>query len=246
MADFFISYNKADCPWAEWIAWQLEEAGSSTLIQVWDFRPGGNFVLEMQAASAGSKRTIAVLSPDYLAAHFTYPEWAAAFSGDPQGADRKLIPVRVRDCAMKGLLSQIIYIDLIGLDEARAKVELLRGVTSSRAKPPRPPAFPASAKPTFPGTGHTPSSTKTNSPPPAPEMHAGSLLALFQSVYEFAMAKMYKTRHDAEVFANLWVQDYADVDFTRFQEAYDYALSRMYKTRDEAEVFALSTIKSVP
>ena len=26
MPDFFISYNKADREWAEWIAWQLEEA----------------------------------------------------------------------------------------------------------------------------------------------------------------------------------------------------------------------------
>lgn len=27
MKDFFISYNSADRTWAEWIAWQLEEAG---------------------------------------------------------------------------------------------------------------------------------------------------------------------------------------------------------------------------
>jgi hypothetical protein len=26
MKDFFISYNSADKTWAEWIAWQLEEA----------------------------------------------------------------------------------------------------------------------------------------------------------------------------------------------------------------------------
>lgn len=246
MADFFISYNRADRPWAEWIAWQLEEAGSSASIQAWDFRPGGNFVLEMQAASAGSMRTIAVLSPDYLAAHFTHPEWAAAFSGDPQGADRKLIPVRVRDCALTGLLSQIIYIDLVGLDEARAKEELLRGLTPGRAKPLRPPAFPASAKPTFPGTGHPPSPTTTSSPPPAPQVHTGSSLALFQRVYAFATATMYKTRHDAEVFANLWVQDYVDVDFARFQEAYKFAVNTMYKTRHDAEAFALSKIRSMP
>jgi hypothetical protein len=47
MKDFFISYAKADQPWAEWIAWKLEDAGYSTVIQAWDFRPGANFVLEM-------------------------------------------------------------------------------------------------------------------------------------------------------------------------------------------------------
>jgi TIR domain len=43
--DFFISYNKADRAWAEWIAWQLEQAGYQTTNQAWDFRPGSNFVL---------------------------------------------------------------------------------------------------------------------------------------------------------------------------------------------------------
>ena len=77
--DFFISYNKADRYWGEWIAWQLEEAGFSVVIQAWDFRPGSNFVLEMQKAATEAERTIAVLSNDYLDALYTQPEWAAAF-----------------------------------------------------------------------------------------------------------------------------------------------------------------------
>jgi len=39
MVDFFISYNKADKAWAEWIAWELEENGCTTVMQAWDFRP---------------------------------------------------------------------------------------------------------------------------------------------------------------------------------------------------------------
>ena len=40
MKDFFISYNKADLAWAEWIAWQLEEADYTTEIQAWDSQFG--------------------------------------------------------------------------------------------------------------------------------------------------------------------------------------------------------------
>jgi hypothetical protein len=47
MVDFFISYNRADAQWAEWIAWQLEAAGRTTFLQAWDFRPGSNFVQAM-------------------------------------------------------------------------------------------------------------------------------------------------------------------------------------------------------
>jgi hypothetical protein len=36
--DFFISYTGKDRPWAEWIAWHLENRGGySTIIQAWDF-----------------------------------------------------------------------------------------------------------------------------------------------------------------------------------------------------------------
>jgi len=111
MKDFFISYNSADKDRAEWIAWQLEDAGYTTVIQAWDFGPGQNFVLAMQKAATEARRTIAVLSPDYLDAKFTTPEWAAAFVQDPTGEQRLLIPVRVRPVELAGLLKPIVYID---------------------------------------------------------------------------------------------------------------------------------------
>jgi hypothetical protein len=120
--DFFLSYTQADQPWAEWIAWVLEEAGFATTIQAWDFRPGGNFVVEMQRASAGSERTLAVLSPDYLQSLFAMAEWTAALAQDPTGERGKLLPVRVREVAPDGLLASLVYIDLVGLTEATARV----------------------------------------------------------------------------------------------------------------------------
>jgi hypothetical protein len=95
MKDFFISYTKADKAWAEWIAWTLEEVGLSVIIQAWDFRPGGNFVLDMQRSASGAEKTIVLLSPAYLQSEYTQPEWAAAFAQDPKGTARKLIPVRI-------------------------------------------------------------------------------------------------------------------------------------------------------
>src|SRR5262245_22991516 len=114
MKDFFVSYNRADRSWAEWIAWQLEEMGYEVILQAWDFRPGSNFVLEMQEAAVDAQRTIAVLSPNYLTALYTQPEWAAAFAQDPTGEKGVLLPVRVRECELKGLLQSIVYIDLVG------------------------------------------------------------------------------------------------------------------------------------
>jgi hypothetical protein len=60
----------------------LREAEYSVVIQASDFGPGANFVLEMDRATREAERTIAVLSPDYLTALFTHPEWAATFAKD--------------------------------------------------------------------------------------------------------------------------------------------------------------------
>ncbi len=141
MKDFFISYNKADKQWAEWIAWILEEAKYSVEIQAWDFRPGENFVLRMQEATAKTDRTIAVFSQDYLNAEYTHPEWAARFTQDPQGKQRKLIPIRVRECNLEGLHSPMINIDLIGRSEDEARAAILEGL-KERAKPDEPPGYP--------------------------------------------------------------------------------------------------------
>lgn len=146
MKDFFISYNRADKQWAEWIAWTLEEADYSVVIQAWDFRPGGNFVLDMQRAAAESRKTIAVLSESYLKSSYTQPEWAAAFAQDPQLLERKLIPVRVKDCKPVGMLRPIVYVDLVGLTEAVAKQTLLDSL-QERAKPEQAPIFPESELP---------------------------------------------------------------------------------------------------
>lgn len=152
MKDFFISYNGKDKAWAEWIAYQLEAAGYTTVIQAWDFRPGGNFVVEMQTAATNTERTIAVLSPNYLAAEYTQPEWAAAFANDPQGKDRILVPVRIAPCELTGLHKPIIHIDLVGQDESTAIKSLINGVKTERAKPQQSPAFPGQPTPQPPTT----------------------------------------------------------------------------------------------
>lgn len=165
--DFFISYNRHDRDWAEWIAWQLQEAGYSVVLQAWDFLPGSNFVLEMDRAARDAARTIAVLSHTYVASRFTAPEWAAAFAKDPEGGSRKLIPVRVRNVDLDGMLAQIVYIDLLDLDQAAARQRLLAGI-QGQLRPEIAPHFPPAVKPAGPpAVPATPSfPTHVDVPPP--------------------------------------------------------------------------------
>ncbi|MFZ1416640.1 MAG: toll/interleukin-1 receptor domain-containing protein, partial [Defluviicoccus sp.] len=148
--DFFISYTGADVAWAEWVAWLLEDAGYTVLIQAWDFRPGQSFVRQMQEGSEGCARTLLVLSPRYFHSDFTAAEWEAAFVKDPAGEGR-LLPVRIEACAPPGLLARLIYVDLFGIEQEAARERLLAAVKQTRAKPSAAPRFPrAAAKPAQP------------------------------------------------------------------------------------------------
>src|SRR5262249_4505321 len=118
MKDFFISYNREDKKWAEWIAWQLEEAGFTAVIQAWDFV--GNWVVDMNKAMGETARTIAVLSPNYVKAIYTQSEWANAFRLDPTGEKDLLIPVRVAAFDPDRIFAQLVYVDLVGAEEAEA------------------------------------------------------------------------------------------------------------------------------
>ena len=161
-ADFFVSYAQADRAWAEWIAWQLEAAGYSTVLQAWDFVAGSDWAHEMQRATATARRTIAVLSSAYLESAFGEAEWRAAVADDPAGELGLLVPVRVEQVQPPGLLRTRVYVDLVGVSGQAARTRLLEGVRQGRGRPDREPRFPgspaarptlASLEPRFPGFG---------------------------------------------------------------------------------------------
>lgn len=155
--DFFVSYTQADRTWAEWVAWTLEGAGYTVLIQAWDFVPGSNWVTEMNEGVSRAARTVAVLSNAYAGSVYGRAEWQAAWAVDPDGAARKLLVVRVEECARPGLLGQLVSIDLFGKPEGQVSAELVdaarRAISGGRAKPHTAPTFPGGmpVPPAFPG-----------------------------------------------------------------------------------------------
>jgi hypothetical protein len=174
--DFLISYAIKNEDWAGWIAWQLEDAGYTVTIKVWDYKPGSNIVNETQIAVTQAERTIAILSPEYMKSGYARAEWNAAFAKDPLGKERKLITIRIADFEPEGLLGQIRYIDLVGLDRAKAIKILLDEISAAvseggRSKPEVEPRFPGShseqlsKEPPYPNTTSLNTSSVRINPP---------------------------------------------------------------------------------
>ena len=113
---FFISRAGPDAAYAVKLAHILEDAGYRVIVQDRDI-VNQSFMAAMQAALTSGARTIALLSNDYLDA--TRPhcaaEWQATIADDPLNSKRRLIVLRVAECAPAGLLKSLAYWDLVRL-----------------------------------------------------------------------------------------------------------------------------------
>src|SRR3954463_5502126 len=92
--DFFISHAGRDTAWAEWLAWQLQQAGYTVELDVWDWAPGEDFVGHMSAALERADRLLAVCTEAYFTAAFAGAELRAAFVRQVK-ADGRIVPVVV-------------------------------------------------------------------------------------------------------------------------------------------------------
>ena len=93
---------------------------------------------EAKTTHAEAERTLAILSPDYLDTLSAVSDWAEATGGEPEGKQRTLISVQVRESSdrlKKGLLMLIPYIDLARLDEEMARDRLLTEIRQLTSKP---------------------------------------------------------------------------------------------------------------
>ena len=140
--DFFVSHAGSDRAWAEWVAWQLTEAGYTVELDVWDWSAAATCDRDERRARP-CDRVVALFSAAYFdRSRYTTEEWSVAV----QQRDR-LVPVRMEDVPvhdMPPLLRPLKFCDLFGADAAAVRRVLLEAVAGPR----RP-----DGKPVFPGRG---------------------------------------------------------------------------------------------
>ena len=123
--DFFVSHAGADRAWAEWVAWQLAEAGYTVELDVWDWAPGRNFVTAMSDALDRATRVVALFSAAYFdRSRYTTEEWSAAAVHVLEAEQGRVVPVRVEEVAAElvpAVLRPLVVCDVFGVDGDQAQ-----------------------------------------------------------------------------------------------------------------------------
>ena len=151
--DVFISYSHADKAWVRGeLLKRLEASGLRACIDTRDFRPGAPSVTEMERAVLTSRKTVLVLTPDYVASAWTEFETLMLQTLDPAARQRRIVPLLKAHVELPLRISYLSYVDFSDpQDEALAWTRLLNALDASTIALPSTPAMPiAPAMPDLP------------------------------------------------------------------------------------------------
>jgi TIR domain len=150
--DVFISYRWVT-PDMEWVREELHpalvSAGLKVCLDVEDFIPGRDLILEMERAGADSRHVLCVISPEYFEeGRMAEFEALSARRRDPAGRYSSLIPLVVREARMPDRIGGLIPVDWMRpASRAREWRKLLRVLNAPNPQASPPPGIEADSHP---------------------------------------------------------------------------------------------------
>ncbi len=138
----FISYSPEDIDWAEdELRPRLEKSGVKVITGE-DLTGGATVSLNRERAIADTRRTIVVLSPEWVANSWNGFEADMLIHLDPAAIKRKLLPVLLRKTEIPPRIARLTVRDLTDKKRYESRLaQLIRDVEDS-VPPPPPEAFP--------------------------------------------------------------------------------------------------------
>ena len=138
--DAFISYSHLDEEWVyDVLSQRLEQEGLTICIDERNFEIGVPSLINMERAIQQSRKTLLVLTPDWVASQWTDFEALLIQTKDPVGRGQRMLPLMVRNCNLPDRLSIFTYLDMrnqANFDyQMRRLVEAIRGAGSEKSLP---------------------------------------------------------------------------------------------------------------
>lgn len=134
--DVFISYSSRDKEWVRGeLLSRIEQAGLTAFIDFRDFTRGAPSIKEMERAVKECRKTLVVLTPDYIESGWGEIESLMVQTLDPANRGLRLIPLLKAECKKPLSIGALTHIDFTdGADHGLAWRQLLTAL----GKPPEP------------------------------------------------------------------------------------------------------------
>ncbi len=111
--DVYISHSPEEREWVDaWLLPRLEEAGLQVYVDYRDSLAGAPRANNIERAMKGSRRTVAVVTPAWVASEWNLFEDALVRSLDPAALRRRLIPIKLKACDLPESLAALESVDL--------------------------------------------------------------------------------------------------------------------------------------
>jgi TIR domain-containing protein/NB-ARC domain-containing protein len=132
--DVFISYSHTDAEWVrDWLVARLNQAGVSVCIDEESFNIGVPALINMEKAVELSRRSLIVLTPAWIASHWTKYESLLIQREDPAGALPILLPLLLEPCNVPKRIDVITRADFTGKKDKDSEfarlLDAIRGVS---------------------------------------------------------------------------------------------------------------------
>jgi len=110
--DVFVSYSSKDKEWVRGeLLQRIEKAGLRAFIDFRDFTRGAPSIKEMERGVIECRKTLLILTPDYISSEWCEIESIMAHALGPANRDLRLIPLLKTPCDKPPRLASLTYID---------------------------------------------------------------------------------------------------------------------------------------
>lgn len=134
--DFFISRRGPVAETATFVADVLKGSGYRVLVQDYDIPVGSDFIHKMHQGLTLARDLIVLLTDDYDQQPFTWWEFSGfASAAPPMVSQRRMVLLRLTPCQPRGLLSSIVFQDLVGVDDPIERRQRILDAAAGVSKP---------------------------------------------------------------------------------------------------------------
>jgi WD40 repeat protein/transcription elongation factor Elf1 len=109
--DVFLSYSFKDKGIVHPLAERLKQDGLRVWLDAWSIQPGDSIPLKIQHGLELSRTLLMCMSPAYFASDWGKLEHHTLLFRDPTNAQRRFIPLLIKDCSPPDIIAQFARID---------------------------------------------------------------------------------------------------------------------------------------